>query len=495
MSSSIESASAARASVGGATRWEVVIGLEVHAQLRTEAKLFSSAPNAFGAEPNTQTCEVDLGMPGVLPVLNARAVELALRAGLALDCEIAPVSRFARKHYFYPDLPKGYQISQYQEPYAKGGAVPVEIDGEVRFVPLTRIHMEEDAGKSIHDDAITGGGVTHVDLNRAGVPLIEIVSEPTMRSAEEASAYLKSLRTVLRYIGASDADMEKGQFRCDVNVSIRPPGSEALGVKVELKNLNSFRAVERALGREIARQIELAESGLRIVQETRHWDERAGDTRPGREKEDADDYRYFPDPDLVPLKVSAERLAAVRRDLPELPHERRQRYQQLGLPASVVSILSEDRALAELYDACVARGANPQTLANWMTRELLEIIGTLPGGVSDLPFDAVRLVALLDLVEERRVTPAAGRTILQEMARTGMDPLEIMRERGLESLSDRGELESLVQSIIEAHPAQIEQYRAGEAKVFNFLLGQVMRRTQGKADPAATREILLRLLM
>jgi len=475
--------------------WEVVIGLEVHAQLRTRAKLFSAAPNAFGAEPNSVTREVDLGMPGVLPVLNGRAVELALRAALALGCSIQPLSRFARKHYFYPDLPKGYQISQYEEPYALGGAVPIELDGALREVPLTRIHMEEDAGKSIHDDAITGLGVSHVDLNRAGVPLIEIVSEPALRSAEEAGAYLRSLRSILRYVEVSDADMEKGQFRCDVNVSIRRPGDPELGVKVELKNLNSFRSVERALEHEIARQIELQRSGQRILQETRHWDERANCTRPGREKEDADDYRYFPDPDLIPLRIAAAQIDELRKQLPELPLDKRARYQrEWGLAAAAAQLISEDRELAEFYEAVVALGAAAAVAANWVTRELLELLAGGGREVSSLPFGPGDFAKLLDLVESRRATPAAARTILLEMAESGADPEAIMRDRGLESVSDRGELESVVQAVIEGHAEQVAQYRAGEGKVLNFLLGQVMRRTQGKADPAVAREVLVRLL-
>ncbi len=494
-STSAESAKVAGQPSAGVGPWDVVIGLEVHAQLKTDAKLFSPAPNAFGAEPNTVTCEIDLGMPGVLPVLNRRAVELALRAGVALGCKIRPVSQFARKHYFYPDLPKGYQISQYEEPYAEGGAVPVAFGDAVRKIPLTRIHMEEDAGKSIHDDAITGSGVSHVDLNRAGVPLIEIVSEPALRSAEEASAYLRSLRSILRYLGVSDADMEKGQFRCDVNVSIRPAGSAQLGVKVELKNLNSFRSVERALEHEIARQVACQECGERIVQETRHWDERGNRTRPSREKEDADDYRYFPDPDLVPLRIAEAELDEIRRSLPELPLDKRARYQsELGLPEAAAQVISEDRELAEFYERTVQLGASPTTAANWTTRELLELLSEGGIGVAELPFGPEGFAALLSLAESRRVTPAGARTILGEMAKASEEPEAIMQRLGLESLSDRGELESLVQAVIDDHPKQLEQYRAGEGKVMNFLLGQVMRRTRGKADPAIAREVLLRLL-
>jgi aspartyl-tRNA(Asn)/glutamyl-tRNA(Gln) amidotransferase subunit B len=475
--------------------WESVIGLEVHAQLRTRSKLFSSAPNAFGAEPNTQTTEVDLGMPGVLPVLNEAAIELALRAGIALGCSIRPVSRFARKHYFYPDLPKGYQISQYEEPYAQGGGVPIELDGERREIPLTRIHMEEDAGKSIHDDAITGTDASHVDLNRAGVPLIEIVSEPALRSAAEAGAYLRSLRSILRYLQVSDADMEKGQLRCDANVSVRRRGETKLGTKVELKNLNSFRFLEHAIVYEIGRQIEVLESGGALVQETRHWDERAGVSRPSRSKEQAADYRYFPDPDLVPLQVSEARIAELKQCQPELPHRRRERYRgELGLADDMAQMLSEEREIAELFEATLARYPQPVALANWIARSVLEIVRESGKSLAELRLDPKGFAELLELVDARRVTAASARKILAEMAQSGRAPAEIMRAEGLETLADTGELDALARSVVAAHPAQREQFRAGETKILNFLLGQVMRQSRGKADPTAAREALLRAL-
>ncbi len=475
--------------------WEPVVGLEVHAQLRTEAKLFSSAPNSFGAEPNTQTTEVDLGMPGVLPVINQRAVELAVRAALALGCEIQPVSTFARKHYFYPDLPKGYQISQYDEPYATAGGVPIQVNGELRVIRLTRVHMEEDAGKLIHDDAITGGGVSHVDLNRAGVPLIEIVSEPEIRSAEEAGAYLRSLRSILRYLDVSDADMEKGNFRCDANVSVRRRGAPELGTKVELKNLNSFKFVEHALAYEIERQIEVLEEGGTILQETRLWDEKANKTRSMRTKEHAHDYRYFSDPDLVPLRLDPAWIDALRRELPELPHERRQRYQrELELPAYDAQVLTEDRDVAAFFEETVRLYPHPKTVSNWVMRSVLAVLSEGDRDLAELPLTPAHLAALLELLDQGKVTAASAREIFQEMAMSGTQPAEIMRARGLEAVSDSGELETLVREVLNANPSQLEKYRGGEEKLFNFFVGQVMKRTRGKANPSVVREVLTRLL-
>ena len=478
-----------------ASSWEVVIGLEVHAQLRTRAKLFSAAPNEFGAPPNSNTTEVELGLPGVLPVINGRCVELALRVGLALGCDVHPVSRFARKHYFYPDQPKGYQISQYDEPYCTGGSVPIRIDGEERSVALTRIHMEEDAGKSIHDDAVTGGGVSHVDLNRAGVPLVEIVSEPDLRSPAEAVAYMRSLRSILRYLDVSDADMEKGNFRCDANVSVRPRGATELGVKVEMKNMNSFRFVEKALAYEVERQIETLDEGGTIEQETRHWDERASRSKPGREKEDADDYRYFPDPDLVPLRIEAELIERVRRSLPELPGVKRRRFiEDWGLPEQDADLLSEDRAVAEFYEQTVAGFAHPKVVANWVMRSLLETLAETGTALADLPLTPAHLARLLELVDQNRVTAASARKIFSEMARNGREPAEIMREQGLESVSDARELEALAREVTAANPKQLAQYRAGETKLLNFFVGQIMKSTGGKADPGVVRKILTTLL-
>src|SRR5262245_15754281 len=476
--------------------WEAVIGLEVHVQLKTQAKLFSSAPNAFGAPPNSQTTEVDLGLPGVLPVLNRHAVELAVRAALALGCELQPHSTFARKHYFYPDLPKGYQISQYDEPYAKGGAVPLANgDGTARSVGLTRIHMEEDAAKSIHDDAVTGGGVTHVNLNRAGAPLCEIVSEPEMHTPEEAGAYLRSLRQVLRHLDVSDADMEKGQFRCDANVSVRRIGDAKLGTRTELKNLNSFRFVEHAIAHEILRQIDLIESGGKVQQETLNWDDRAGKSSPMRGKEHADDYRYFPDPDLPPLKLEADWLERQRAALPELPLVRRARYREsFGLPDYDAAVLTDDRDVSEFFEAAVKLYDQPKTVSNWVMRDALAAATEAGKPLRELPLTPEALVELLRLVDAGRITAGSAREVFAEMAKTGARAEEIVRARGLEAVSDAGELERLAQGVVAANAPQVAKYRAGDAKLLNFFVGQVMKASAGKADPAKLREILTRLL-
>jgi len=475
--------------------WETVIGLEVHAQLKTQSKLFSSAPHAFGAAPNTQTTEVDVGLPGVLPVLNEKAVELAVRLALALGCNVHPISIFARKHYFYPDLPKGYQISQYEEPYCTDGAVPLELDGEFRSIPLTRIHMEEDAAKNIHDDAVTGGGVTHVDLNRAGAPLVEIVSTPSIHSPEEAGAYLRSLRQILRYLDVSDADMEKGQFRCDANVSVRRIGDTELGTRTELKNLNSFRFVERAIASEIRRQVELLEAGGKVLQQTLHWDDRAGVATPMRTKEQADDYRYFPDPDLPPLRIDPEYLEQKRKELPELPHARRRRYvEAFGLPAYDAAVLTEDRDVSEFFEAALRLYAQPKTVSNWIMRDVLATMTESAKALRELALTPEQLVELLKLVDAGRITAGSAREVFAEMARTGERPEAIMRARGLEAVSDSGELERLARGVIDANAGQVAKYRAGETKLLNFFVGQVMKASGGKADPAALREILTRLL-
>ena len=475
--------------------WEAVIGLEVHAQLKTESKLFSSAPHAFGAAPNTQTTEVDVGLPGVLPVLNEKAVELAVRLALALGCKVHPVSVFARKHYFYPDLPKGYQISQYEEPYSTDGAVPIELDGESRAIPLTRIHMEEDAAKNIHDDAVTGGGVTHVDLNRAGAPLVEIVSTPNIHSPEEAGAYLRSLRQILRYLDVSDADMEKGQFRCDANVSVRRVGDTKLGTRTELKNLNSFRFVERAIASEIRRQVELILGGGVVLQQTMHWDDRSGVATPMRTKEAADDYRYGPDPDLPPLRIEPGFLERLRKTLPALPQERRARYvESFGLPGYDAAVLTEDRDVSEFFESAVRLFDQPKTVSNWVMRDVLATMTEAGKALRELPITPEHLVELLKLIDAGRITAGSAREVFAEMARTGERPEAIMRARGLEAVSDTGELERLARGVIEANAGQVAKYRAGEVKLLNFFVGQVMKASGGKADPAALREILGRIL-
>jgi aspartyl-tRNA(Asn)/glutamyl-tRNA(Gln) amidotransferase subunit B len=485
--------------MSGAAGYEVVIGLEVHVQLRTRSKLFSPAPVAYGAEPNHSVHPICLGLPGVLPVLNARAVELAIRAALATHCRVHERSVFARKNYFYPDLPKGYQISQYEQPLATGGwlEVPVEDPGgelRTRRVGLTRIHMEEDAGKSIHDPAIAGGG-THVDLNRAGVPLLEVVSEPDLRSPAEAAAYLRTLRSVLRYIDVSDADLEKGHFRCDANVSLRRPGETRLGTRTELKNLNSFRFVEGALEAEVARQAAILDAGGAVQQATLAYDPDARRTRVLRVKENADDYRYFPDPDLVPLRLSAERIERIRAELPELAARKCERFQaQYGLAEREARLLTSSRALADFFEAAAARHGAPRSVAKWMLRDLRQALADRGREIEDAALTAEGLAGLLALVDAGRLTAQSARELLAELVERGGDPAALARERGLEAVSDAGELEAAVDAVLAECAEQVARYRAGETRMLNFLMGQVMRRTAGKASPGPVRELLARKL-
>ncbi len=477
---------------------EAVIGLEVHAQLRTASKLFSPAPVSYGLPPNHAVHPICLALPGVLPVLNRRAVELAIRAGLATHGEIRRHSVFARKNYFYPDLPKGYQISQYEEPVIAGGwlDVAIEENGASRTlrVRLVRIHLEEDAGKSIHDSAIAGDA-THVDLNRAGVPLLEIVSEPDMRSAAEAIAYLRTLRSVLRYIDVSDADMERGHFRCDVNVSLRPRASSALGTRTEIKNLNSFRSVEAALDAEIRRQTGVLAAGGSVVQATMAFDPETGRTRVLRRKENADDYRYFPDPDLVPLVLSDAQIEAIRAGLPELADARCARIQrEFALSEYDARALTASRALADLFEAAVVASPEPgraKPIANWLLRDVQRALRD-----RELEIERARITprALADLVDAAlsgKTTVQSARGLLPELVEWGGDPVVMIRERGLEAVSDGDVIGRAVDEVVRAHPDDAQRVLAGEAKVLNFLIGQVMRRTGGKANPQVVRDRLI----
>jgi aspartyl-tRNA(Asn)/glutamyl-tRNA(Gln) amidotransferase subunit B len=476
--------------------WEVVIGLEVHTHLRTASKLFSPAPVAYGLPPNHAVSPICLALPGVLPVLNRGAVELAIRAGLATHGEIRRHSVFARKNYFYPDLPKGYQISQYEEPIISGGWLDVALDETpprtVR-VRLVRIHLEEDAGKSIHDPAIAGDA-TLVDLNRAGVPLLEIVSEPDLRSAAEAVAYLRTLRAVLRYIDASEADMERGHFRCDVNVSLRPRGSEVLGTRTEIKNLNSFRSVEAALEAEIRRQTQVLEGGGRIEQATMAFDPETGRTRVLRRKENADDYRYFPDPDLVPLVLSEAEIEAVRKRLPELADARCARYQRdYALSEYDARALTASRALAEFFEAAVAASSSPgraKPIANWLLRDVQRVLNERELEIERAPITPRALADLVDQVETGKTTAQSARGLVPELVERGGDPIAWIRERGLEAVSGGDVLAGAIDEVLREHAADVERVRAGEEKVLHFLIGQVMKRTRGKANPQAVRELL-----
>ena len=485
---------------GGAhPRFEVVIGLEVHTQLRTESKLFSPAPVSYGLPPNHSVHPICLALPGVLPALNARAVELAIRAALATHCSVHRRSIFARKNYFYPDLPKGYQISQYEDPIATGGWIEVAgldgADAPMRRVGLTRIHMEEDAGKSIHDAALIGSDVTHVDLNRAGIPLLEIVSEPDLRSPSEAAAYLRTLRQILRYIDVSDADMEKGHFRCDANLSLRRPGETALGTRTELKNLNSFRHVEMALEAEIERQAEVLERGGRVQQATMSFDPATRRTRVLRLKENADDYRYFPDPDLIPLLLSEEQIERVRASLPELAEQKCARFmREFGLSEYDARQLTASRAFADFFEQAAAAHGTPKTVVNWMLRDLREALSVRECEIDATPITAASFAALLRLVDDGRITAKSARELVGALVASGGSPEELMRAGGLEAVADRGLLEATVAAVIAENPENAERYRSGEEKVLNFLMGQVMRRTGGKASPALVRELLARKL-
>lgn len=470
--------------------YEAVIGLEVHAQLLTRSKMFCGCSTRFGAPPNTQTCPVCTGMPGVLPVINRRAVEMAVRTGLAADGRISPYSRFARKNYFYPDLPKGYQISQYEQPLCEGGHLDVALDGAKRRIGIHRIHLEEDAGKNLHEGI---SGASHVDLNRAGVPLLEIVSEPDIRSPEEAVAYLKHLRSILIYLGVCDGNMEEGSLRCDANVSLRLKGEDALGTKTEIKNVNSFRFVQKALEYEIARQAQVLEAGGRIRQETRLWDPAKGATAVMRSKEEAHDYRYFPEPDLVPLQVPSEWIEEIRRHLPELAEAKRNRFaREYGLPAYDAEILTSEKRIADYFEGCAARYKNYKALSNWVLSESLREVKA--GEPSPLEVSVEHLVELLQLMDGGEVNRNTAKKVFEEMTRTGRSAREIVKAKGLVQVSDEGAIVELIDQILQAHPEELEAYRQGKEKLFGFFVGQVMKRSKGKANPAKVNELLKKKL-
>jgi aspartyl-tRNA(Asn)/glutamyl-tRNA(Gln) amidotransferase subunit B len=468
---------------------EVVIGLEVHAHLLTESKIFCGCSTRFGAPPNSQVCPVCTGQPGVLPVLNRMAVEHALRMALATGCTVRRRSRFARKNYFYPDLPKGYQISQYDEPLAEGGAVEIWLaGGERRRVRLTRIHLEEDAGKNLHEPRCS-----LVDLNRAGVPLIEIVSEPDLRSGVEAAEYMRTLRGILRALRICDGNLEQGSLRCDANISLRPAGTERLGTKVEVKNINSFRFVQKALEYEAARQAEALGRGAAIVQETRLWNADAGVTENMRSKEEAHDYRYFPEPDLPPLVVEEKMLSRLRAELPELPNARRERFVQSGLTELDAGELIRERELGDYFERAVAAGARPKAAANWILSELLSRVSDARD-VLGAPVTPEALAGLLALVESGRVSGKLAKEIWPRMWQSGRDAESIAAEENLFVQSDAGALEATVREVIAANPGQLAQYRGGKSKLFGFFVGQVMRASGGKADPALVNQLLKKLL-
>jgi len=469
--------------------WEVVIGLETHAQLTTASKIFSGASTAFGAPPNTQASAVDLALPGTLPVLNRGAVERAIRFGLAVGGKIAPVSVFERKNYFYPDLPKGYQVSQYVQPVVSGGSIAIVVGGAEKTVRLTRAHLEEDAGKLLHEQF---HGMSGVDLNRAGTPLLEIVSEPDMRSAAEAVAYARALHSLVRWIGICDGNMQEGSFRCDANVSVRRAG-EPLGTRCEIKNLNSFRFLERAIEFEVRRQVELIEDGGKVVQETRLFDPDRGETRPMRSKEDAHDYRYFPDPDLLPLEITAQWIGEVKRSLGKLPAQVRREYEAQGVKAGIAAVLTESPANSQFVAATAGATRAPLPLvANWIAGELMSLANEKNVELSALPVTPQRFGKLLDRIVDGTVSAKAAKQVLFAIAQDGGEPDDLIERLGLRQISDSGALEAAVEKVIAANAKLVDDYRAGKEKAFNALVGEVMKATRGKANPAQVNEILRR---
>jgi len=472
--------------------FEPVIGLEVHAQLKTQTKIFCGCSTQFGAAPNTQTCPVCLGMPGVLPVLNRSVVDFTLRMALATGCTISRESRFARKNYFYPDLPKGYQISQYELPIAEHGGIDIEADGRPRRVRIRRIHMEEDAGKLTHDPHRP---VSRVDLNRTGVPLIEIVSEPDIDSAAAAGAYLRQLRSIVRYLGICDGNLEEGSFRCDANVSIRPQGSSGLGTRTELKNLNSFRFVEKAIEHEINRQKEVLMDGGAIVQETRLWDPATGRTVSMRGKEEAHDYRYFPDPDLLPLVIDADWIEAVRRSLPELPDARRVRFvEQYGLPDYDAGVLTSDRELADYFEACLKAFPQPKPVSNWIMGPLLGLLNAGGIPIEQAPILPAALADLLKLVDSGAISVKTAKNVFDEMAASDKTAAAIVAEKSLSQISDTGAIEAVVQDVLDRNPKEVAAYRGGKTKLMGFFVGEVMKATRGQANPKTVNELLRKAL-
>ncbi len=468
--------------------FETVIGLEVHTQLKTASKIFCGCTTAFGNPPNTNTCPVCLGMPGVLPVLNRQVVDFAIRLGLATNCEIRRQNEFARKNYFYPDLPKGYQISQFDKPICERGWIEIEVDGKVKRIGITRIHMEEDAGKLVHADHEPK---SYVDLNRTGTPLLEIVSEPDLRSPEEAAAYLKKLHAIVRYLDISDGNMQEGSFRCDANISLRPRGESKFGTRTELKNMNSFRNVQRALEYEERRQRDLLLDGEEVVQETLLWDPNKNATSSMRSKEEAHDYRYFPDPDLIPVVIGEEWIERERGALPELPAQRRQRFiDALGLPAEDAEVITATRELADYFEAALAGYGNAKKLANWIMTELMrELKGEDGVDLGKCPVSPENLAALLAMIDKGTISGKIAKAVFEEMMVSGKAPAVVVEEKGLVQMSDEGELVAMVQEIIAANPDQTAQYRDGKTKLMGFFVGQLMKKTQGKANPQLANEL------
>ena len=480
------------------TQYEAVIGLETHCQLSTKTKIFSSSSTEFGGSPNTNIDPICMGMPGVLPVLNQKVLEYAVKAGLALNCEIAPYSKFDRKQYFYPDLPKNYQISQFDLPIATNGWLEIELvdaagNSTRKKIGITRLHMEEDAGKLVHggSDRLSGSTYSMVDYNRAGVPLIEIVSEPDLRTGAEAAEYGRELRRIVRYIGVGDGNMQEGSLRCDVNISVRPVGRKEFGTKVEIKNMNSFNAIERAIDYEIDRQIQALETGETIVQETRLWDEGKQCTFSMRVKEGASDYRYFPEPDLPPIEVSATQLQDWKAQLPELPAAKRYRYEtQLSLSPYDARVLTDDKAVAEYFEAAIAAGAPPKLAANWVMGDITAYLKNEKLAIGEIPLQPEDLAELMKLIETGTIGGKIAKDILPELLSQGGSPRKLVESKGLIQISDTGAIESAIDAVLAANPKELEQYRAGKTKLLGFFVGKVMKETGGRADPKLTNELL-----
>lgn len=469
--------------------WETVIGLEIHAQMATKSKIFSAASTAYGAEPNTQACAVDLGFPGVLPVLNQDAVRMAVKFGMAIEAEIADHSVFARKNYFYPDLPKGYQISQMELPIVGIGHLDIEVDGETKRIGVTRAHLEEDAGKSLHEDF---HGLTGIDLNRAGTPLLEIVSEPDMRSAKEAVAYMRKIHELVRYLEICDGNMQEGSFRCDANVSVRPKGQKEFGTRAELKNINSFKFVEKAINIEVERQIDLIEAGGTVVQETRLYDADKNETRSMRSKEEANDYRYFPDPDLLPVEITDELRAQVKADLPELPGIKKQRFiEQYGQDNEAATILTSSRQLADFYETVVNQSeCEAKLCTNWVSGNFLGALNKTNLDIVNSPISAERLAGLLKRIADNTISGKTAKQVFDALWESDLSADEVIDQQGLKQITDSGAIEAIIDKIIADNPGQVEQYLNGKDKVFGFFVGQVMKASQGKANPGEVNKML-----
>jgi aspartyl-tRNA(Asn)/glutamyl-tRNA(Gln) amidotransferase subunit B len=473
--------------------YEAVIGLEIHVQLATKSKIFSAASTAYGAEPNTQACAVDVALPGVLPVLNKEAVHFATKFGLAIDAQVAHRSVFARKNYFYPDLPKGYQISQFELPIVGNGHIDIELEnGDTKRIGVTRAHLEEDAGKSLHEDF---HGMTGIDLNRAGTPLLEIVSEPDMRSAAEAVAYMKKMHSLVRYIEISDGNMQEGSFRCDANVSVRPKGQQAFGTRAEIKNINSFRFVERAINHEIERQIDLIEDGGKVVQETRLYDADRDETRSMRSKEEANDYRYFPDPDLLPVVIDDEYIEQVRKELPELPEQKKQRYiEKFGLSAYDAGVLTSSRELAGYFEAVIDKTGDAKLSANWVSGELAAVLNKHEVDITESKVGAESFAGLLARIKDNTISGKIAKDVLEAMWNGEGSADEVIESRGLKQITDSGAIEAMVDEVVASNPDQFAQLKDGKDKLMGFFVGQVMKLSKGKASPAQVNELIRKKL-